>query len=194
MKLINYLKDIFQEVIRILLYPQNHWLRVRAEKDFITGGFRRFFVPGLVLVVVAVFFGDLLFESEYGFLFKDTLIKATRKVLILILTLFASNMIIYEVSRLFKVPMEFESARKIATYSMLPVVLMTMLIGLFPFLDILGIMSLYSLYLLYNAVHVLCEVKLQKNLSYVSLLLGSVFLAYVFIAYLLSILTALIIY
>ncbi|MDA3929882.1 MAG: YIP1 family protein [Prolixibacteraceae bacterium] len=194
MKLVEYVVEIFEESLRIIFYPKLHWLRVKAERDVISGGFRKFFVPGILFVFIAVFIGDLIFESEYGFLFWDTLIKATRKIILLLLTLIASNMLLYEISRGFKIPIAFEESRKITIYSMLPLVLLAIVTGFFPFFDVVGIFAFYCFYLAYSGLNVLFGVQLQRNYSFLIILAGFVFFTYFFLAFLLTKLTALIIY
>lgn len=194
MKQVKYVKELFEESIRIILNPKKHWVRVKAERDLIEGGFRKFFVPGFVLLIIACLIGDLIFESEYGFVIQNSIIKIVRKVLLLLLTMLASNMIMYELARMFKVPMEFETSRKVIVYSMMPLVLVTILISLFPFLDVVGIVSLYGFYQIYVALNVLYGITLERNLSFISLLLLCLFGSYVIIAFLLNRLTALIIY
>jgi hypothetical protein len=147
-----------------------------------------------LFVFIAVFIGDLIFESEYGFLFWDTLIKATRKIILLLLTLIASNMLLYEISRGFKIPIAFEESRKITIYSMLPLVLLAIVTGFFPFFDVVGIFAFYCFYLAYSGLNVLFGVQLQRNYSFLIILAGFVFFTYFFLAFLLTKLTALIIY
>ena len=194
MKLVNYLKELFNETIRIILNPKKHWLRVKAERDFIEGGFRRFFVPGLVLLIVACLVGDLLFNSEYGFVLMNSVIKIIRRLLLLVLTMLASNMIMYEVSRMFKVPMGFETSRKIIVYSMMPLVLVTIFISLFPFFDVVSILSMYGFYQVYMALRILYGINMERNLPYVAMLFFCLFGSYAIIGLLLNRLTALIIY
>lgn len=194
MNLANQLIKIFQESSRFLLNPKKHWERVKEDKDLIEDGIRKFFVLGLVLLVLASVLGDFLFESQYGFILKTTIIKLVRKILLLALALLAGNMLLYELSRIFRIPVGFETSRKIVTYSMLPLVAVTIVTSLFPFLDVIGIVSIYSFYLVYSALNTLFDVKLENNLSYIASLLISMFVAYGIIALLLSKLTALIIY
>ena len=194
MKPIDYITTLLKESYRIIVYPGNHWRSVKDSKDLLNNSWVRFYVPGLLLAFLAVMIGDLIFESEYGFLLMDTIIKASRKVVVLGLLLLASNMIIYEISRIFHVPVSYEDSRKIASYSMLPVLISTIITSLFPFMDIIGILAFYSLYLVYSALHNLYGIDIKRQINYIAILLSMLFLAFALIALLMTKLTALIIY
>ena len=188
------LVELAEESYHIILYPSVYWKAKKNDQEEAKGVFIRFFLPGLILIFLAIVLGDFLFESEYGLLIKDTLIKALRKVLILVMSFFASTMLLYEISRMYKIPIGFDAARKITIYSMIPLVIMTIMIGLFPFLDVLGVLGFYSYYLLYSALVSVYEINPKRNVTYMVLLMGSTFLSFLVIAFLLSKLTALIIY
>lgn len=194
MKPLDYITNLLNESVRILLNPSKHWNNEDESNNLMQIGMVRLYLPGLIIVFLAVLLGDLLFESEYGFLLGDTLVKATRKVLFLGLMLWAAYMLIYEISKLFHVPVSIDNSRRIATYSMLPILLVYIVIGLFPFMDIVGIFGFYSLYLVYTALSGLYEIHINRNTSYVLILLSLLFLAFAFIGFLLNKLTALIIY
>lgn len=194
MRAIEYILRLLHESYQIIVAPSNHWQKVKESDDLLNNGWLGFYLPGIAMVILAVFIGDLMFESEYGFLLSDTLIKASRKVLTLGLVLLASNMLIYEISRIHHVPVSYEESRKIATYAMLPFLISTVVTSLFPFMDIFGILSFYSLYLVYVALNKLYDIVFRKHIRYLTILVASLFLAYVSIALLLTKLTALIIY
>ncbi|MFA9391059.1 MAG: Yip1 family protein [Prolixibacteraceae bacterium] len=194
MKAVDYIKKMLDESFRVMLNPKKHWKDVNTSADLLEMGWFMFYLPGFLLVFLAIFLGDLLFESEYGFLFTDTIIKAIRKVLHLSLMLWAANMLIFEISKSFHVPVSHENSRKMASYALLPVLFVTIVAGLFPFMDIVGLVGFYSLYLVYSALNLLYDIHFKKNTSYVIVLLSSLFLAFAFIGFLLSKLTALIIY
>lgn len=177
-----------------MFHPGQHWQTVKQETDFYGGKFRFFLLPWIVLLAMAIFMGSLIFESKYGFLFVDTLIRAVRKMLVVVLSFLGGNMLIYEISRIYRVPVSFETSRKIALYASLPLVLSMIFTALFPFAYIAGLAGFYALYLVYSAVHHLYQVHWLRNLKYLSVLLSMLFVSFVFIAYALSKLTALIIY
>ena len=70
------LKEIFNEGARVLYNPRKHWIMVKHDRDAFSGVFTKFLVPSLILVFFSVIVGDLMFESEYGWIIQDSLIKA----------------------------------------------------------------------------------------------------------------------
>lgn len=194
MKAFNYIIQLWQASYVLLFSPRIHWQKVKHETDFQGGSFRRFLLPWLALLLVAVFLGSFWFESTYGFLFADTLIKAIRKILIVVLSFWGAIILIYEISRVFRVPVSFEISRKIALYASLPVILSMMFTALFPFAYIAGLAGFYALFVVYSAVNQLYKVHLSRNIKYLSVMLSMLFAVYALVAYLLSKLTAIIIY
>lgn len=194
MNLVDFIKELATESINILLQPKKYWLGIKYNKNATVSVFTKIFLPGLVFIFFSIVIGDVFFESEYGLLFNDTLIKATRVVLLLLFVCFASTMLMYEISRIFNIAVTFDNARKIVIYSMMPLVLVTILIGVFPFLSAIEALGLYSFYLIYTATVTVFDIKPNRNIPYLVILISSIFVAYILIAYLLSKLTALIIY
>lgn len=186
--------EIAKESLRVIVKPEQHWQRVKADNTYFPGVFSRFFFPGLVMVFMSVILGTLLFNSSYGFLLVDTLIKAFREVLLVLMTFIASTMILYEVSRWYRIPIGFETARRLIIYSMLPLFAVTIATNVFPFLSYLEILSFYSYYVLYMALTTIYEISPYRKMGYLIVLVAGISLAYIVIALLLSILTALIVY
>ncbi|MBN2805059.1 MAG: hypothetical protein JXR22_00230 [Prolixibacteraceae bacterium] len=194
MRLFEYIQQLWQATYRLMVHPRRHWNLVQQSADFQSGSFRRFMLPWLFVLVLAVFLGSWCFESRYGFLLTDTLIKAVRKVILIVVSFLGANMMIYEISRIYKVPVSFEFSRKMAIYATIPLILALTVTALFPFAYIFGLSGFYALYLVYNALNYLYQVHWIRNAKYLIVLLGLLLMSFIFIAYLLSILTALIIY
>ena len=186
--------EIAKESFYIMLRPEQHWQKIKTDSTYNPGVFSRFFFPGLVMIFVSVIIGTLLFNSSFGFLPIDTMIKALREVLLVLMTFVASTMILYEVSRWYHIPMGFETARRVIIYSMLPFFAISIITGFFPFLTYLEIFSIYSFYLLYLALTTIYEITPYRKMGYLIILFAGILLSYIVIALLLSILTALIVY
>lgn len=190
----NNIVEIFKEIIALIIRPKQQWIKVINDKIKEKSVFVNLFLPGLLLVFIAVILGSLLFESTYGFMLKYALVKSVRAVLSILMTFIASTMILYEVSRWYKVPIEFETSRRLVIYSMLPYVFITIICGLFPFLTFLRLASFYSFYLLYSGLVAIYEINPYRKIAYLSVLFIIMLLALILVSYLLSLLTVLIVY
>lgn len=186
--------ETIKENIALIIRPKQQWIKVINDKRKEQGVFLNLFFPGLILILVTVLLGSFLFESTYGFLFKYAVIKSVRAVLLVFTTFITSTLILYEVSRWYKVPIDFETSRRLVVYSMLPYVFITIICGLFPFLTFLRLASFYSFYLLYSGLVTIYNINPYRKIAYLSVLFISMLLAFILVSYFLSLLTALIVY
>ncbi|MDA3880983.1 MAG: Yip1 family protein [Prolixibacteraceae bacterium] len=178
----------------LLLHPERFWKDYKSDKEKPHGLFSCFLIPGLVLVFLLVFIGEILFNSVYGILYFDIFIKALREVLILVSVFFVSHAVIYHLSLMFALPMQKDNSRTITAYTMTPLILVSMLTGLFPFFDFFDFFSIYSLFLAYMAVHYLFGVNFVRNATYLTMLMAALFVGYTAVYIILTKLTAIIFY
>ncbi len=188
------IQSILNDVARIFKPGKNQWKNSNIDDAGYSKTITRSLIIWLVIVFTATIAGEMLFNSPYGILFIDVLIKASRRVLLLFMVFLASTMIFYEVSRWHNIPAGFETSRRVVAFAIIPTFLLSAFTGLFPSLGMLNIFSLYSLFLLFNAPIRIFSIKPEKNIRYLAILLSSIFLLYIFIWFLLQKLTALIIY
>lgn len=194
MKLIQLIRLNTIKGYELLLHPAEFWKDYKTNDEKPHGLFLCFLTPGLVSVFLLVFIGEMLFDSLYGILYFDILIKALREVLILVSVYFVSHIVIYYLSQMFGLPMQKDTSRTIAAYTMTPLFLVSMFTGLFPFLGFLDFFSIYSLYLAYTAVHYLFEVNFVRNATYLTMLLAALFVGFTAVYIILTKLTAIIFY
>ncbi len=194
MNLIQRLTTNTQKSIELILYPKKFWTKFNVLQQEGQSAFNQYFVPGIIVVFISVVIGEVLFNSVYGVLWFDILVKAVRKILVLSFVFVLSYFILYRVSRMKGIPIEKIVSRRIVIYSMTPVLYASAVTGLFPFLSFLGLFSFYSLYLVCLAMCELYDIKLQRNASYVAMVMSGIFIGYAVIYVILTKLTALIVY
>lgn len=194
MNLIQRLTTNTQKSIELILYPKKFWAKFNVLQQEGQSAFNQYFVPGIIVVFISVVIGEVLFNSVYGVLWFDILVKAVRKILVLSFVFILSYFILYRVSRMKGIPIEKIVSRRIVIYSMTPVLYASAVTGLFPFLSFLGLFSFYSLYLVCLAMCELYDIKLQRNASYVAMVMSGIFIGYAVIYVILTKLTALIVY
>ena len=185
---------MFNESFRVIVNPSEQWSILKNKSDSRIPLFSRLLIPWLLILLISVIIGKLLFRSAYGIILTDVLVVAVRKTLLLIMTFLASIMILYETSRKFRIPIGFETSRRIVAYSMLPLIMVAVLTALFPFLRLAGLAAFYSLYLLYIAPQKMYEIDPVKNLNFYLILITGTFLSYLIISILLHKLTVFILF
>lgn len=191
------IKSILQFIeqgFQILLMPEKHWGRISAEKNEEQGVFTRSFLPGLIMVFVAVILGDFLFSKSTGFVLIDALIKAFRVSLLVLMTFLASTMVLYEISRWQKIHLGFDASKRIIVYAMFAMFLALVISGVFPFMYFVNVFSFYSLYLIYVAVKKITGTNFNAKPLFFIALFTAIIAVHLLLALLLSILTALIVY
>lgn len=194
MELIQVIKSNVLKSYELLLHPERFWKNLKDDEESTQGLLSCFLLPGLVVVFVLMFIGEMLFDSVYGILYVDIAIKALREILILFSVYLVAQIIIYHLSAMFALPVTKAVSRTISAYTMTPLLLVSMLTGLFPFLGFLDIFAIYSLFLAYKALHGKYDVTFARNTSYLSMLLAALFIAYTAIFIILTKLTAVIFY
>ncbi|HKK80950.1 MAG TPA: YIP1 family protein [Prolixibacteraceae bacterium] len=183
-----------QKSIELIVYPKHFWKKFNTLQQEGQSAFNLYFVPGIIVVFIAVVIGEILFNSVYGVLWFDILVKAVRKILVLSFVFVLSYTILYHISRMRGIPIQKIVSRRIVIYSMTPVFYASVITGLFPFLSFLGLFSFYSLYLVCLSMCELYEIEIQRNASFVAMLMSGIFIGYAIIYITLTKLTALIVY
>ncbi|MBN1768424.1 MAG: hypothetical protein JW842_07910, partial [Prolixibacteraceae bacterium] len=194
MELIQVIKSNVLKSFELLLHPGRFWTNLKDDEENTQSLLVYFLLPGLVVVFVLMFIGEMLFNSVYGILYVDIAIKALREILILFSGYIVAHIIIFRLSVMFALPVTKNISRTIAAYTMTPLLLVSMITGLFPFLGFLDFFAIYSLFLAYKAIHGKYDVTFARNANYLSMLMAALFIAYTAIFIILTKLTAVIFY
>jgi hypothetical protein len=158
-----HVKDIYHECLSFFLHPTTYWQQIKAGKSKGAFGFGQFFLPGLLVAFVFIILGDLIFHSRYGFMWKDSLIKASRRVLFLFLLITFSIMVIRIVLQQFHMNLRMGTVKKIAVFSLSPAIITTICTGLLPFLDLGGIAPWYGFFLAYFGFETFFQIQEEKK-------------------------------
>jgi hypothetical protein len=185
-----HLKDIYHECLSFFLHPMAYWQQIKAGKSKGAFGFRRFFLPGLFVALVFIILGDLIFHSRNGYLWKESITNAVRRVLFLFLLLTFSIIIIRFVVQQFRLTIKMGTVKRIAVYSLSPAVITTICTGLLPFLDLGGIAPWYGFYLAYCGFETFFSIPNEKKFWVYFTLFMSVFSLIMILTFTLNRITA----
>jgi len=185
-----HLKDIYHECLSFFLHPTAYWQQIKAGNSRGAFGFRRFFLPGLFVAFVFILIGELIFHSRYGFLWRDLVIKASRKVVFLFLLLTFSIPIIRFVIKQFHLTFKMGVVKKIVAFSVSPAIITTIFTGLLPFLDLGGIAPWYGFYLAYIGFETFFTIEEEKKFYVYFALFMSIFSLIMILTFTLNRITA----
>jgi len=175
MKLSELFKGILNECLSFFLKPSEYWqqIKIRDNRHFFS--LKKFFLPVLILSFFFTIAGHLLFHIRQGFLWQEALVKASKKVIFIMLLLFFSIIVIRMVMKWFKIGVKMGVIKKIATYSVSPALLTALFTGLFPFLDLGGIVPWYGLFLAYTGLETFFMIPEKKKFYFYFVLFMVVF-------------------
>jgi hypothetical protein len=176
--------NIITQVKDLLFTPTNFW---KAQKEK-TEPSKRFWVgyllPILVVLAFAVFIGE--FFKRTDFFIEYPLLKAMREILLFVLQYFISVFFTTELMKTFGAEKRVDVAVKLVVYSMTPLLLVSILTGLFPFLYVLDILGMYSFYLFWIGVKEMLSFPENKENSYILITIVVNFFVFSFLSVLLS--------
>lgn len=176
--------NIFEQVKELLLSPAEFWKKRKEEGEGSKTLWLTYLLPMILAVAVAVFLGE--FFGRTDFFIEYPLLKALREILLFIFTYFLSVWITAELMKSFGAEKNTDLARKLVVYSMTPLLLVSIVTGLFQFLYVLDIVGLYSFYLFWIGARELLSFPENKAHSYILITIVANFFAFSLIGVILS--------
>ncbi len=132
------------ECWQLIVEPRKFWTsRKEAVVDFDV--LKSFYLPLVILVGVAVFFGELINSAE--FLFSYAIFKSLREVAVYILQFYGAVYVTNKLISGFKGERNKELVTQIVAYSFFPFLVASFITGLAPGLYVLSIVGLYGIFL-----------------------------------------------
>jgi len=168
----------------LLFTPSDFW---KAQKEKTEGSqmlWIAYMLPILFVAAVAVFIGE--FFKRTDFFIEYPLLKALREIALFILQYFISVFITAELMKTFGAEKKAGVARRLVVYSMTPLLLVSIITGLFPFLYVLDILGIYSFYLFWIGAKEMLTFPENKDHSYILITIVSNFFVFSFLSVLLS--------
>lgn len=172
------------QIKELLLTPNEFW---KNKKEVVSESktlWLTFLLPIMLAVAVAVFMGE--FFQRTDFFIEYPLLKALREIVLFTLTYFLGVTITNELMKSFGAEKNIDIARKLVVYSMTPLVLVSIVTGLFPFLYVLDIVGLYSFYLFWLGAKEMLSFPDNKENSYVLITIVANFFVFSFLSVFLS--------
>ena len=174
---------LINDVKLILVNPNGFWVEQKETEDskklWLT-----YLLPIALTGAVAVFIGE--FFKRTDFFIQFPLLKAAREVLLFVLQYFISVFFTKELMKTFGAEKNVDLARKLVVYSMTPMLLVSIITGLFPFLYVVDIVGIYSFYLFWIGAKELLTFPENKEQSYIIITIVVNFFIFSFLSVFLS--------
>lgn len=174
---------LISDVKLIIVNPKGFWLEQKetknSEKLWLT-----YLLPIALAGALAVFIGE--FFKRTDFFIQFPLLKAFREVLLFVLQYFISVFFTTELMKTFGAEKNIDIARKLVVFSMTPMLLVSLVTGLFPFLYVVDIFGMYSFYLFWVGAKKLLTFPENKEHSYILITIVVNFFIFSFLSVFLS--------
>lgn len=175
---------IFAQIKELLLTPSEFWKNKKEATEDSATLWMTYLLPILLVVALAVFMGEFFRRTD--FFIEYPLLKALREIVLFVLTYFLGVWITNELMKSFGAEKNVDIARRLVVYSMTPLVLISIVTGLFPFLYVLDIVGLYSFYLFWLGAKEMLVFPDNKENSYVLITIVANFFVFSFLSVFLS--------
>jgi hypothetical protein len=172
------------KVQMVLLKTGEFWQR---EKVAPTGSrylIAWYFFPLVLLAGVAEFMGKMLWSS--GFYLLYPLLRSLREIILYLLLYLISVFISNQLIKAFGGKKNLPAIKRIIAFSLAPVILVSILTNLFPFLYVLDILGFYSFFIFLSGVETMLEFPGRKHIKYILITLFANFFVYSFLTIFLS--------
>ncbi len=146
-------KFFLQGIINLLTYPKRNW--ENAGKDNITTSKLRnsFLLPLVIMISITSFFGSYLFaNAELSPVYS--VMVAAKYFILLLVTVYASAIIIKEITYPMDLGRDFRTSFILVVYSFAPFMLCLLFSTLFESFLFVNIVGFYGLYLFYTGAEI----------------------------------------
>lgn len=176
--------NIINIIKELLLNPKSFWISKKEDLDSQSKLLVQFFVPLLLIVVVAVFLGEFFRSTHFyvGF----ALLKSARVIVLFLLQYFLATFFTTELMKTFGGTKNIEVARNLVIYSLTPFLLVSAVTGLMPFLYVMDILGFYCFYIFWIGAKEILVFPDTKQSSYILLTIVVNFFVFSFLSITLS--------
>jgi hypothetical protein len=169
---------------KFLLVDPNKFWKEQKECPAERGALFAYLLPFLLVLALAVFVGEFFKRSD--FFIEYPVLKAVREILLFVFQYFIGVFLTTELMKTFGGEKVVDSARKLIAYSMAPLLLVSIVTGLFPFLYPVDVLGMYSFYLFWIGAKELLNFPENKAQSYILVTIVVNFFVFSFLSVFLS--------
>ncbi len=171
------------EIKQLIINPKGFWSDKKDEEGT-ASLFVLYLLPILFVLAIAVFMGEFFRRSD--FFFEYPVLKAVRVITLFVLQYFIAVFFTKELMKTFGGEKNVVVARKLVAFSMIPLLLVAIVTGLFEYFNVLKVLGFYSFYIFWIGAEALVEVPKDKEYKYSMMVIFINLLSFSILGWLLS--------
>lgn len=175
---------ITDQIKKVILNPKDFWVAKREQQESYTELLAGYFIPVLLVMSMVVFLGEFFRSTHFYMVYA--VLKGVREMILFVLLYLIAVFFTTELMKTFGIGKNIAVARRLVVYSSTPLLMVSMVTGLFPFLYVLDILGLYSFYIFWIGVQELLVFPDQKQNSYATITIVVNFFVFSFLSIFLS--------
>lgn len=179
----SFIKEIFNRCVEIIVRPKEEWKRIKEESLTVFQLFRDFLFPLIAVSVVSSMIGSYIKMTETVFDSHVLILEGLREFLSLMTSLILSIFIVNELIKTYGGEKNIDIAANLVTYSYVPILLVSILLGLSSSLFILGLFSLYLFYIFFQGTPVMLNLPDEKQSNFSILSAMTILMIYLMVSF-----------
>lgn len=176
--------NIVNQVKELIINPNGFWEGKKESEEGQAVVLVSYLLPILLVVALAVFVGEFFRRTD--FFIEYPLLKSLREILLVFLQYYVGVFFTRELMKTFGGKKDIVAARKLVAYSMTPMLLVSVITGLFQFLYVIDILGFYSFYLFWIGAKKLVKLPENKSNSYILITILINFFVFSFLSWFLA--------
>ncbi len=182
----SFIKNIFNRCVDLIVRPKEEWKRIKEENLTTFQLFRDFLIPLIGVSVVASMIGGSIRMTEVGVDSQVLIIEGLREFLSLMTSIILSIFIVNELMKTYGGEKNIDVAANLVIYSYVPVLLVSIILGLSAWLYILGLFSLYLFYIFFQGVPIMLQLPPERQSNFSALSAMTILMIYLMVSFVIS--------
>ncbi len=182
----NFIKAIIVRCIEIIIRPKEEWKKIKEENTPVLLLMRDFVFPLIILAVLTSMIGEYLRIAGTAFDQQLILLRGLRELAILTVSISLSIILVNEMLKTYHGSRNLDLAANLVGYSFVPLLIVSVLLGLSAWLYIVGLFALYLFYILFQGTPVLLQIAVEKQSNFSALASMVILMVYLMSSFVLS--------
>ncbi|MEI7524162.1 MAG: Yip1 family protein [Mariniphaga sp.] len=181
-----FIQNLYSRALGIIGSPKEEWIKIKEENASIGHLIVNFALPLLLITGLSSTVGTYIHRDGKSLSAAWLIIAGLRPVLSISVSLLFSILSVNAHLRSFGGTPDPVITTKLVLFSFLPVILVTIILGMAPDIYFAGLFSLYSFYILFFGAQVLPEIESERQLNFSMLSSTIILVTYIIVNYILT--------
>ncbi len=178
--------NLISRCLGIIGSPKEEWKKIKEEDDSIWQMITRFLLPLLFILALASMIGGYFRREESAWTSGLLIIAGLQPLLSISVSLLISTVAINAMIVTFRGTQNVNLAFRLVFFSFIPVILVSIILGVWSELYITGLFSLYSFYIMIFGVRILTDLPHDRESNFSTLASTVILVVYLIANFILS--------